>query len=317
MLPAVRLALCCLATAVLPAGEAGSSVPAEQVRASFTAGRAAVTGVVEGATEFLPVSSTGHLILANAAMGVPAGADVAVAGVVDRRGRAVSLKRAADDYIVIIQVGAILAVVAAFWRRFRHPNPRLVLSTLVAFLPAAALGLLAKDLIADHLFDPRVVAVALLAGGLAMLAFDRLLPRGERPAHDELDVLTLPQALRVGCFQCLALVPGTSRSLATLLGGRAAGLSHAAAAEFSFLVGFVTLTAASLYKAWQLGPALVQIYPAGPALLGLAVSFAVAYATAGWLVEHLQRRGFAAFAWYRIVLGLALLAAWAWLPAEG
>jgi undecaprenyl-diphosphatase len=98
-------------------------------------------------------------------------------------------------------------------------------------------------------------------------------------------------------------VPGTSRSLATLVGGRAAGLSHAAAAEFSFLLGFLTLTAASAYKAWKLGPALVAIYPAGPALLGLAVAFVVAYATAGWLVRHLQSRGFVLFAWYRIALG--------------
>lgn len=302
---------CLLVALAALARGAGEEHAAADVRADFTPVRAVVTGVVEGATEFLPVSSTGHLILSNRALGVKADPEATVSGVTDRKGRPVSLKRAADDYLVIIQVGAILAVVAAFWRRFRNPSPRVALATLVAFLPAAAIGLLAKDWIERALFDPVVVAWALLVGGLAMLAFDRIYPRSEQPGHDELEVISLPQAFRIGCFQCLSLIPGTSRSLATLLGGRATGLSHAAAAEFSFLVGFVTLTAASAYKAWQLGPALADIYPVGPALLGLAVAFAVAYASAGWLVRHLQRRGFALFAWYRIVLGGGLLIAWA------
>lgn len=298
-----------LVLAAVASGAGEERAPAE-VRADFTPQRALLTGLVEGATEFLPVSSTGHLILANRALGVNSDPNVTVAGVIDRKGRPVTLKRVADDYLVIIQVGAILAVVAAFWRRFRSPSPRVALATFAAFLPAAVLGLVAKDVIERLLFDPVVVAWALLVGGVAMLAFDRLYPREPQPGHDELEVLSLPQALRIGCFQCLALIPGTSRSLATLLGGRASGLSHAAAAEFSFLVGFVTLTAASAYKAWQLGPALAAIYPTGPALLGLVVSFVVAYATAGWLVRHLQRRGFGAFAWYRIILGAGLLLAW-------
>lgn len=294
-----------VATRLLGAGE---EVSPEEVRADFTLTRAVITGFVEGATEFLPVSSTGHLIISDALMGVNDDANVTVAGVVDRKGRPVTLKRVADDYLVIVQIGAILAVVAGFFARFRNPSPRGILVTLVAFAPAAALGLLAKDYINEYLFNPQVVAVMLLLGGILMLWADRRWPREAAPGFDELEVLTVPQAFRIGLFQCVSLIPGTSRSMSMLIGGRAAGLSHAAAAEFSFLVGFLTLSAASLYKAWQLGPALREVYPAGPALLGLLVAFVVAFATVRWLVGHLQRQGFVRFAWYRITLGGGMLA---------
>jgi len=287
---------------------AGEEISPEEVRAEFTPTRAIVTGFVEGATEFLPVSSTGHLIISDALMGVRDDENVTVAGVVDRKGRPVTLKRVADDYLVIIQIGAILAVVAGFSSRFRNPSPRGILATLVAFAPAAILGLLAKDFINAYLFRVEVVAVMLLVGGMLMLWADRRWPRDAAPGFDELEVLTIPQAFRIGLFQCVSLIPGTSRSMSMLIGGRASGLSHAAAAEFSFLVGFLTLSAASLYKAWHLGPALREVYPAGPALLGLAVAFVVAFATVRWLVWHLQSKGFVIFAWYRIALGGGMLA---------
>lgn len=304
----MRLALTCLIVllgARLPG--AGEAVTPAEVRAEFTPQRALVTGFVEGATEFLPVSSTGHLIISDALMGVHDDENVTVEGVVDRKGQSVSLKRVADDYLVIIQIGSILAVVAGFFARFRNPSPRGILATFAAFLPVAVLGLLAKDFITDHLFRVEVVAAMMLIGGLAMLWADRRWPREAAPGFDELEVLTLPQAFRIGLFQCISLIPGTSRSMSMLIGGRACGLSHAAAAEFSFLVGFLTLTAAALYKAWRLGPALSQVYPAGPALLGLLVAFLVAFATVRWLVGHLQRKGFVVFAWYRIALGGAML----------
>ena len=305
----MRPTLPCLILVLLAvrAPGAGETVTPEETRASFTPTRAVVTGLVEGATEFLPVSSTGHLIISDAVMGVPANREVLVAGVADRKGRPVSLERVADDYLVIVQIGAIFAVVAGFFSRFRNPSPRGILATLVAFLPVAVVGLVAKDWINEYLFSPAVVGVMLFVGGFAMLWADRRWPREASPGFDELEVITLPQALRIGIFQCVSLIPGTSRSMSMLIGGRACGLSHAAAAEFSFLVGFVTLTAASLYKAWRLGPALTQVYPAGPALLGLAIAFVVAFASVRWLVGHLQRQGFVVFAWYRIALGGAML----------
>jgi undecaprenyl-diphosphatase len=277
-----------------------------------------VTGVVEGVTEYLPVSSTGHMILSDGLIcNVNKDPNVTVQGVVDRKGRAVSLDRVADDYLVIIQLGAILAVVVAFFGRLRgllvgvvrgeRAALRLAFAMLVAFLPAGLLGFLFKDSIAAHLFSVEVVAVALVGGGIAILIAEKLLP-ARTAEGDEVAALGWRSALTVGVCQCFALVPGTSRSLATILGGRVAGLSHAAATEFSFLVGLLTLSAASVYKAWSLGPALPQIYPAGPALVGLLIAAVTAFLSVKWLVGFVSRRGLGVFAWYRIALGGAILA---------
>jgi undecaprenyl-diphosphatase len=273
---------------------------------------------VEGVTEYLPVSSTGHMILSDGLIcKVNKDPNVTVQGVVDRKGRAVSLDRVADDYLVIIQLGAILAVVVAFFGRLRgllvgvlrgeRAALRLAFAMLVAFLPAGLLGFLFKDAIAAHLFSVEVVAVALVVGGIAILIAEKVLPA--RPAEgDEVAALGWRSALTVGLCQCFALIPGTSRSLATILGGRVAGLSHAAATEFSFLVGLLTLSAASVYKAWSLGLALPQVYPAGPALVGLLIAAVTAFLSVRWLVGFVSRRGLGVFAWYRIALGGTILA---------
>ncbi len=302
----------------LPVFAAGEERSPAEVRADFTYGRAVVTGVVEGATEYLPVSSTGHMILSDRLIcNVNKDPNVTVQGVVDRKGRSVSLDRVADDYLVIIQLGAILAVVVAFFGRLRgllvgvcrgeRASLRLASAMLVAFLPAGLLGFLFKDAIAAHLFSVGVVAVALVVGGIAILIAEKALPA--RPAEgDEVAALGWRSALTVGLCQCFALIPGTSRSLATILGGRVAGLSHAAATEFSFLVGLLTLSAASVYKAWSLGPALPQVYPSGPALVGLLIAAVTAFVSVKWLVGFVSRRGLGVFAWYRIALGGAILA---------
>jgi len=301
----------------LPVFAAGEERSPAEVRADFTYGRAVVTGLVEGVTEYLPVSSTGHMILSDGLIcKVNKDPNVTVHGVVDRKGRAVSLDRVADDYLVIIQLGAILAVVVAFFGRLRgllvgvvrgeRASLRLAFAILVAFLPAGVLGFLFKESIAAHLFSVEVVAVALVVGGIAILMAEKFLP-ARAAEGDEVAALGWRSALTVGLCQCFALIPGTSRSLATMLGGRVAGLSHVAATEFSFLVGLLTLSAASVYKAWSLGPALPQIYPAGPALVGLLIAAVTAFLSVKWLVGFVSRRGLGVFAWYRIALGGAIL----------
>jgi len=313
--PALVLSLLA-SLSVFAAGE--ERTPAE-VRADFTYGRALVTGVVEGVTEYLPVSSTGHMILSDRLIcNVNNDPNVTVQGVVDRKGRAVSLDRVADDYIVIIQLGAILAVLVAFFGRLKallngvlrgeRASLRLGFAMLVAFLPAALLGFLFKDAIAAILFSVGVVATALVVGGIAILIAEKYLPT-KAAEGDEVAGIGWRSALTVGLCQCCALIPGTSRSLATILGGRVAGLSHAAATEFSFLVGLLTLSAASVYKMWSLGPALAQVYPAGPASVGLAVAAVTAFVSVKWLVGYVSRRGLGVFAWYRIALGGTILAA--------
>jgi len=293
-------------------------VSPEEVRSEFTYSRSLVTGTVEGVTEYLPVSSTGHMILSDSLLGVRKFPDVTVSGVSDRKGRPVSLERVADDYIVIIQLGAILAVFVAFFGRLRGlvvglcrwetKSVSLASSILVAFVPAAILGFVFKDAISDYLFSVEVVAAALLVGGLGILVAEHLLPRKSAEKTDEVAAIGWRSALTVGLCQCVALIPGTSRSLATILGGRVAGLSHAAATEFSFLVGLLTLSAASVYKMWSLGPALTQVYPAGPASVGLIVAAVTAFVSVKWLVGYVSRHGLGVFAWYRLAMGGAILA---------
>lgn len=299
-------------------GGYGPTVTPEEVRRDFTYQRAIVTGTVEGVTEYLPVSSTGHMIISDHLLGFPKFPEVTIAGVADRKGRPISLERVADDYIVIIQLGAILAVFVAFFGRLRglfvglcrweSKSVSLASSILVAFIPAAGLGFLFKDAITAYLFSVEVVAAALLVGGLGILVAEHLLPKKSAATVDEVATLGWRSALTVGLCQCVALIPGTSRSLATILGGRVAGLSHAAATEFSFLVGLLTLSAASVYKMWSLGPALSQVYPAGPASVGLVVAAVTAFVSVKWLVGYVARHGLGVFAWYRIALGGAILA---------
>ncbi len=278
--------------------------------------QAAVLGLVEGITEYLPVSSTGHLILASSLLGLD-----------DPK-----TKSALDAFSIVIQGGAILAVLGLYWPRvlqmlrgFAGRDPigrRLLANIAIAFLPAAVLGPLIDDWLEAHLFRPAPVLGALFVGGVWMIWLDRDRSRAAESPAQALEALHWRQALAIGLLQCVAMWPGTSRSMMTIAGGTWVGLRPREAAEFSFLLGLPTLGAACLYKlaknliaASRDGtPDLIETLGAGSVMLGLAVATLSAALAVRWLVAFLNRHGLAAFGWYRIglcaVMGIALFAGW-------
>jgi len=269
---------------------------------------ALVLGVVEGVTEFLPVSSTGHLLVAQRALGL--GDD-----------------EVAHAYAICIQLGAILAVTLLYGRRIRQvvsgvagrdpAGRRLAVALTVAFLPAAVVGLTFQAPIEEQLFGVWPIIAAWITGGLGILLWERSRPvlpsRAGQPLR-ALEDVGWRTALFIGVFQCLALWPGTSRSLVTILGAALAGLALPAAIEFSFLLGALTLTAATVYKGVELGPEMLAAYGAGPLLLGGAAAAVSAALAVRWMVAWLSRHGLSLFAWWRIAAGvltaLAVLAGW-------
>ena len=314
-----------IALLCVPAFAAESAVPAEDV---FDAKNAAILGVVEGLTEYLPVSSTGHLILANAALGLDSEAPIEKRGgekdvVVDSDGSIFSVKEAADAYSIIIQFGAIIAVLFAYWKRCTGTffgvlkgdaaSWRLSRNLIVAFVPAAGLGFIFSDKIETFLFNPVTVAVALVIGGGLMLVVDRRQKKRERfestePAiSPDLQDMSVKQSLTIGLMQCIALWPGMSRSMATIVGGYVAGLSPRRATEFSFLLGLVTLSAASIYKTLKCAPQMLESFGVGVSCVGLIVAFVAAFASVKWMVEWISKHGLSAFAWYRFALAAVVL----------
>lgn len=253
---------------------------------------AIILGLVEGATEFLPVSSTGHLILAGHALGF--------------------VGPRADAFEIVIQLGAILAVVWLYrdllWRVARGgvapgESRRLVLALLVAFLPAAIVGLLIHHWITAHLFTPVVVIAALIAGGLAILAIERWRPS---PRIESVMRIGYTTALWIGIAQLCSLIPGVSRSGATIMGALLVGVGRPAAAEFSFLLAIPVMFAATGLELWENRDLL-----SGSDALVFAIGFVMAFASAlvvvRWLVRFVSHRTFDVFAWYRIVFGLILV----------
>lgn len=273
--------------------------------------QAVILGLVEGITEFLPVSSTGHLIIASSLMGL------------DDPAR----KGAVDAFNIVIQGGAILAVLALYWPRVlqmlrgmagRDPEGRrLFLNLFVAFLPAAVLGVLLDDLIEKWLFHAWPVLAALFLGGVWMIRLGR--GYAQRATDEEghrltIETMTWRHALAIGLFQCVAMWPGTSRSMMTIAGGTLLGMRPAQAAEFSFLLGLPTLGGACLYKlaknlkhAHDTGqPNLIEQLGGLNVALGVLVATVSAAFAVKWLVAFLNRRGLAPFGWYRIALSIAL-----------
>jgi undecaprenyl-diphosphatase len=266
---------------------------------------AIILGLVEGLTEYLPVSSTGHLILAEAML--DGGRDAA--------------DDAAAAFIVVIQGGAIAAIAGLYWPRIvsmarglfgRDPaGRRLLVNLVVAFAPAAILGPLLSETIEDHLFSPLPVLAALAVGGIVMI----LIPTRDRPGF-EIDQLGWKTALVIGLVQCLAMWPGTSRSMVTIVGGTLVGLRPRAAAEFSFLLGLPTLGGACLYTLLEsmLSPEENMFAALGwlPVIAGFAVATISAMLAVKWMVGYLSHHGLALFGWYRLGLCvvMAVLAWW-------
>jgi len=256
--------------------------------------KAAIMGLVEGLTEFLPISSTGHLIL----VGTLLDFDDEKAKVFD----------------IAIQTGAILAVIIVYWARIRDTlvnlphSPqaqRFALNVLLGFLPAVVLGLLLGKAIKAHLFTAEVVATTFILGGLIILWAER------RPAST-VHVHTVEQlrgrdALKVGLVQCLAMIPGTSRSGATIIGGMLLGLSRKAATDFSFYLAIPTLIGAGAYSLYK-ERALLSLADLPVFAVGLVVSFLSAWVCVRWLLRFISTHSFEIFAWYRIAFGLVVLA---------
>jgi undecaprenyl-diphosphatase len=255
--------------------------------------KAFILGIVEGLTEFLPISSTGHLILA--------------ADLLDFTGPKASV------FEVVIQSGAILAVCVEYRKRLwsavsgvtHDPvQQRFVLNLAIAFMPLALLGLTFKSVIEKHLFKPVPVAIAFIVGGIIILWAER---RNHRVRVAEVDQLTPMDALKLGLFQAFALIPGTSRSGATIIGGLLMGMSRKAAAEFSFFLAVPTLFAASVYKLYKARD-LLEWGDVGFFAIGIATAFVSAFIAVRALIRYVSTHDFTIFAWYRIVFGLVVLA---------
>ena len=261
-------------------------------------GKAAIMGVVEGLTEFLPISTTGHLILAGSLLGF----DDAKAKVFD----------------IAIQTGAILAVIIVYWQKIRAtlvalPTERqaqkFALNVLIGFLPAVVLGLLFGKMIKEHLFTPTVVATTFILGGFIILWAERR-PQSAARIHSVDDMSPL-DALKVGLVQCMAMIPGTSRSGATIIGGMLLGLSRKAATDFSFFLAIPTLIGAGAYSLYK-ERALLSMADLPMFAVGLFFSFISAWLCVRWLLRYISTHDFVPFAWYRIAFGIAVLVT-AWL----
>jgi undecaprenyl-diphosphatase len=258
-----------------------------------------VMGVVEGLTEFLPISSTGHLILAGSLLDFGGSLGAEKAKVFD----------------IAIQTGAIFAVVLVYWQRILSTvqgitrdavAQRFALNVIVGFLPAVVLALIFGKAIKAHLFTPTVVATTFIIGGLIILWAERRAKAHPVARIETIDDMSVLDALKVGLLQCLALVPGTSRSGASIIGGMMLGLSRKAATEFSFFLGIPTLIGAGAYSLYK-ERAILSLADAPVFLTGLVFAFISAWICVRWLLKFVSTHDFIPFAWYRIAFGVLVL----------
>ena len=264
----------------------GVSIP------DLTTAKAIILGVVEGITEFLPISSSGHLIFTERWLGL---------------GPKTVSKEALDAFTVVVQIGAILAVVGVYRQRFVQMisgitgksmiGRKVLIVVLAGFAPAAVIGKVFNNKIKEHLLRPWPVVIAWVVGGILILAFNKIWGRGGRIR--KVENITVPIALIIGFAQAVALLPGTSRSLVTIMAALFLGCSMAVAVEYSFLVGFVTLSAATAYELLKSHKALTDAFGYGKPILATVVAGIVAFASVKFMINWLNRRGLKLFAYYR------------------
>ena len=267
----------------------------------LTVPKAIVLGVVEGITEYLPISSTGHLTVTEQLLDV---------------GQTDATRDVTKSYTVIIQIGAIFAVIGLYWRRLvdmlrgiagrSTTGRRMLLALTLAFIPAAAFGLVLGDTIQEQLFGSGPVAAAWIVGGIAILVFVRVFRRPP-DAGIRLEEIGARQALIIGLAQVLALWPGVSRSLVTIVAALLVGLTLPAAVEFSFLLGLATLSAASLYEVGKHGSEVIDTFGWVSPIVGIVAAFVAAVIAIKWLVEYLKQHDLSIFGYYRIVVGVLVL----------
>lgn len=258
-----------------------------------------ILGLVEGLTEYLPVSSTGHLIITQYLLGI-------------------GKSNAMDAFEICVQGGAILAVLGLYRRRVTEmilgligKNPaglRLLINMIVGFLPAMVIGLLCNKMIKSYLFNAETVCVTWALGGIVILLYVRARAKsGKGFEGKSLEELSWKGALGVGFMQCIAMIPGTSRSLMTMLGGLCVGLSVAAAVEFSFLLGLITLGAATVHDAYKHGGEMMTEIGWAPLVAGTVMAWASALVAVRWMVGYLNRHSLSIFGWYRLAAAAVML----------
>lgn len=262
--------------------------------------KAALMGIVEGLTEFLPISSTGHLILTSTLLNFSAPP---------------FSEEKAQAFEIAIQTGAIFAVILVYWQKISRtvtdlPHSReaqrFALNVIIAFLPAVVLGLLFGQMIKAHLFTPLVVAVTFIIGGFIILWAEK---RHKTARVHSVEAMTAGDALKVGLVQCFAMIPGMSRSGATIIGGMLCGLDRKVATDFSFYLAMPTLIGAGAYSLYKVRSVLtVDVIPVF--LVGLLLAFISAWLCVRWLLRFISSHDFIPFAWYRIAFGVLVLATW-------